>query len=144
MDSNVVIPIILAMIAIIPGVWAFIDQTKKDKARTQMDMARVGIVEPLFDEIQNLKLRTFELQKRAETNGMKISQLDEALKINDDDLMMISNTREHSSKKISMYSMTEMLWKMMYEQPVIVRCEHCNSPNVITSLNCTQCGAPLK
>lgn len=34
------------------------------------------------------------------------------------------------------------LWKKMYEKPVIVICQHCKSPNLITNINCTQCGAP--
>jgi hypothetical protein len=145
METNVLVPIIIvAMITVVPGVWALFEQIRKDKTQTQMNMAQVGIVEPLFDEIQNLKFRTSELQKQTETAGMKLSELSEAQEIHEDDLIMISDMKEHSSKKISVSSMTEMLWKMMYERPVIVRCEHCNSPNVITSLNCTQCGAPLK
>jgi hypothetical protein len=38
---------------------------------------------------------------------------------------------------------TENLWKRMYEKPVIIRCEHCKSLNVITSLECIKCGAPI-
>ncbi len=37
----------------------------------------------------------------------------------------------------------QQLWQKMYQQPVIIRCSHCNSHNVISSATCIQCGAPL-
>lgn len=37
----------------------------------------------------------------------------------------------------------DQIWKKMYERPVIVRCSHCNSHNVITNPTCIQCGAPM-
>ena len=40
-------------------------------------------------------------------------------------------------------SLISKLWKKMFEMPVIVRCSHCNSHNVITNPTCIQCGAPL-
>ena len=39
--------------------------------------------------------------------------------------------------------LVEKLWKKMYEKPVIVRCGHCNSHNIITNPTCIQCGAPM-
>ena len=39
--------------------------------------------------------------------------------------------------------LVQQLWQKMYHQPVIVRCSHCNSHNVISSPACIQCGAPL-
>ena len=37
----------------------------------------------------------------------------------------------------------DRIWQKMYEKPVIVRCSHCNSHNVITNPTCIQCGAPM-
>jgi hypothetical protein len=48
-----------------------------------------------------------------------------------------------TTTKYQMETLSENLWKKMYEKPVIVRCEHCKSPNIITSLECIKCGAPL-
>jgi hypothetical protein len=39
--------------------------------------------------------------------------------------------------------LVDQLWKKMYERPVIVRCSHCNSHNVISNPTCIQCGAPM-
>jgi|WetSurSiteA1Bulk_404760.scaffolds.fasta_scaffold00214_11 hypothetical protein len=74
--------------------------------------------------------------------NMTLSQLPNAVEIAEDDLMMFSDMSEHSTKNITLGSMVEHLWKMMYEQPVIVRCGFCNSHNIITNSNCIQCGAP--
>lgn len=37
----------------------------------------------------------------------------------------------------------DKLWEKMYSRPVIVRCNHCNSHNVISNPTCVQCGAPM-
>lgn len=39
--------------------------------------------------------------------------------------------------------LVNQLWERMYSQPVLVRCAHCNSVNVVTSPVCVQCGAPM-
>lgn len=39
--------------------------------------------------------------------------------------------------------LVDKLWEKMYQQPVLVRCPHCDSANVITNPTCIQCGAPL-
>lgn len=37
----------------------------------------------------------------------------------------------------------DKIWEKMYSRPVIVRCSHCNSHNVISNPTCIQCGAPM-
>jgi hypothetical protein len=37
----------------------------------------------------------------------------------------------------------DRIWQKMYAKPVIVRCSHCNSHNIISNPTCIQCGAPM-
>jgi|WetSurSiteA1Bulk_404760.scaffolds.fasta_scaffold00214_10 hypothetical protein len=103
MENSLLVSLVIATIAIVPGIWALINQTKKDRVQAQFDMHRASenavfnIVQPIREEMSRLQIRARAL----EANGS-------------------------------------------YERPVIVRCDHCRSPNVITSLSCIKCGAPLE
>jgi hypothetical protein len=107
MDTNVLVSIIIAVIAILPGIWALVNLASKDKLEERFDMlrsAQYSISAPLQAELAKLQTRTIFLEEE---------------------------------------TTTEKLYKKMYEKPVVIRCEHCRSPNVIASLNCIRCGAPL-
>jgi len=110
MEPPVLVSVIVAIIAIVPGLWALINQNNKSKENIRLDMVRTlqhtiyDVLPPLQVEINKLRERTVSLEELP----------------------------------------AEKLFKKMYEKPVIIRCKHCISPNVITSLNCTQCGAPLE
>jgi len=98
MDTNITGTIIIATVAIIPGIWALISQIGKNK---EAQIAQVShSIFSLTDEVWAIKDRMVDFS-------------------------------------------TENLWKRMYEKPVIIRCEHCKSLNVITSLECIKCGAPI-
>lgn len=148
MDSTLTMSLIVAVVAIVPGIWALINQVKKDKLQTKIDMdaatqhTALDIINPLQTEVSRLRIRTQELERKSTTNYIKVSQLQEADEVNGEDLMMISDMKEHSSKRISIENIAEKLWKKMYEKPVIVRCKYCGVHNVITSLECIKCGAP--
>jgi hypothetical protein len=123
METPVLVSVIIALIAIIPGLWAFINQVKKDKNQAKFDMARVSqdaalnLVAPMQQEVSRLQTRAQALE------AYVTDKEDRSVEI-----------LEQETKKI---------WSMLYEKPVIVRCEHCNSSNVITNLECIKCGAPL-
>lgn len=121
MDNSLLMTIVIAMVAIVPAVWAVINQLKKDKIQEQMtySLAREtgSLTAGLQTEISRLLDRTNTLESQLHVN-------ENILRTSEDTI--------------------DGVWKKMYEKPVIVRCEHCDSPNVITNFICTQCGAPLK
>lgn len=104
MDNNLITAIVIAAVAIIPGIWSLLTQIKKEKRDIAIQMANLR---------EDISYTRYSIPDRIKSN------------IAFDD------------------SITDRIWKKMYEKPAIVRCEHCKSPNVITSLNCIQCGAPL-
>lgn len=118
METNLIVPIIIAIVAIVPGVWALVEQINKDKRQTQTDMNLVRASHETAVQFANLR----------------------------DDLAYTKYSIPDRIKSNIAYNdeIADKLWKKMYEKPVIIRCEHCNSPNVITSMSCTQCGAPLE
>jgi hypothetical protein len=108
MDTNVLVPIIIAVVAIIPGVWSLINLSKKDN-ESQL-IAVSYSTSRLSDELWAMKKTIYGLS---------------------------------TTTKYQMETLSEDLWKKMYDKPVIIRCSHCRSPNVITNLECIKCGAPL-
>lgn len=89
MDTTLAASIIIMVIAIIPGIWALISQTKKSGIQTEADMHAL--------QVRARVLETYVIDKEDKS----------------------------------------------YKNPIIVQCEHCNSLNTITSLECIKCGAPL-
>lgn len=69
MDSSLIVSIVIAVVAIVPGVWALVNQANKDKKQAQIDMnkaandAAMSIIAPLQAEVTRLQTRVFELEK---------------------------------------------------------------------------------
>jgi len=68
MDSTTLIPLIIAIIALVPGVWALINQSRKDRVQEKVDAgtvaqnAAIGIIQPLRDEITRLQAINNQLE----------------------------------------------------------------------------------
>jgi hypothetical protein len=69
MDTSIIVSVIIAIIAILPGLWALVNQVNKDKNQTRLDMFHTlqktvyDIVPPLQVEIAKLRERTFSLEE---------------------------------------------------------------------------------
>ena len=70
MDTPILVSIIVATIAIIPGIWALINQANKDKAKTSVAMLYgmqnkiCEVVYPLQEEINRLKDLTMSFYEK--------------------------------------------------------------------------------
>jgi hypothetical protein len=69
METSLIVSIVIAVVAIVPGVWALVNQANKDKAQARMDMnkaaqdAAMNIIGPLQAEVTRLQGRVLELEK---------------------------------------------------------------------------------
>jgi hypothetical protein len=69
MDSTLIASIVIAVVAIIPGAWALINQGKKDSIQSKIDLgkatqdAAVTIIAPLQTEVTRLQTRVLDLEK---------------------------------------------------------------------------------
>jgi len=69
MDSTLIASIVIAVVAIIPGAWALINQGKKDSIQSKIDLgkatqdAAVTIIAPLQSEVTRLQTRVLDLEK---------------------------------------------------------------------------------
>lgn len=69
MDTSLIVSIVIAVVAIVPGVWALVNQANKDKTQARMDMnkaaqdAAMNIIGPLQTEVTRLQARVLELEK---------------------------------------------------------------------------------
>lgn len=106
MDTSLNFAIIVAIIAIIPGIWALINQAYKDKK----------------SQLENASLINHDMYRIVERLQTRINETELYLK--------------HDN-------FFDELWKNMCEKPVIIRCKYCKSPNTITNITCTQCGAVI-
>lgn len=83
MDLNTILPLILALVAIVPGVWALINQAKNDTNKARLDMnnaanaAAVAIIAPLQAEVARLQARVLELEKALIEKTNEIGKLTE-------------------------------------------------------------------
>jgi len=118
MDTVTLTSIIVAIVAIIPGVWAIIAQLMKDRANFNENLERLAfnLSSSLMEEVQKLQIRTDGLEEQ----------------------------NVYREKRVEDLMSGDKMFEKLYEKPVIVRCDHCRSPNVISNITCTQCGAPLK
>ena len=121
MDTSLLVTLIVAAVAIIPAVWALVNQANKDKEQNTVQMSMVNT---LYDHMKDATVQISNL--RDDVNYTKYS-------IND-----------RITANIKYGDVADKVWEKMYEKPVIIRCKHCRSSNVITNLNCLQCGAPME
>ena len=69
MDSTLIASIVIAVVAIIPGAWALVNQGKKDSIQSKIDLgkatqdAAVTIIAPLQTEVTRLQTRVLDLEK---------------------------------------------------------------------------------
>jgi hypothetical protein len=92
MDSTLIASIIIAVVAIIPGAWALINQGKKDNAQSKIDInkatqdAAVSIIAPLQGEVTRLQNRVIELEnalieKTTEIGRIMVESIDKDSKL---------------------------------------------------------------
>jgi hypothetical protein len=84
MDSSLIVSIVIAVVAIVPGVWALVNQANKDKNQSKMDMnaaaqsAAMNIIAPLQAEVTRLQARVLELEKSLIDKTTEIGDLMQA------------------------------------------------------------------
>lgn len=86
MDSSTValiVSVIVAIVAIVPGVWALVNQANKDKAQAKLDTITqtqtmtLGLIQPLKDEITRLQARIAELEADLQEKAQRINELEQ-------------------------------------------------------------------
>ena len=88
----IIVSLIIAIVAIIPGVMALISQAKKDKVQSGIDVgeaaqrATLAIIEPLKSEVTRLQARVAELEetlviKVTEMGDMRLASIDKDVQI---------------------------------------------------------------
>jgi len=81
MDNSLIVSIVIAVVAIVPGVWALVNQANKDKTQAKMDMnaaaqnAAMNIIAPLQAEVARLQARVLELEKALIDKTTEIGEL---------------------------------------------------------------------
>jgi uncharacterized protein (DUF3084 family) len=81
MESTQIIPIAIAVIAAIPGVFALISESRKVKIDAQKvaQDAAVEIINPLREEMKSLRLRVGELETLVRAKDARITELERCL-----------------------------------------------------------------
>jgi uncharacterized coiled-coil protein SlyX len=88
----IIVSLIIAIVAIVPGVMALISQAKKDRVQSGIDVASaaqtaiLAIVEPLKSEVTRLQARVAELEetlaaKVTEMGNMRLANIDKDVQI---------------------------------------------------------------
>jgi hypothetical protein len=114
MDNSLIVSIVIAVVAIVPGVWALVNQANKDKTQARLDMnaaaqnAAMGIISPLQTEVARLQARVLELEKALIDKTTEIGELMQqnidkdsqirTLKYNMEDMQLRLNTFENKRK----------------------------------------------
>lgn len=81
MDSSLIVSVVIAALAIVPGVWALVNQANKDKTQAKLDMntaaqnAAMNIIAPLQAEVSRLQARVLELEKALIDKTTEIGEL---------------------------------------------------------------------
>lgn len=104
MDYQNLLPLVLAIVAIVPTILSLITQASKDKKQAAIDMnkaatdAMMSVIQPMRDEITRLQTRGVELEgmlidKTTENGNLRIKLIDKeneirALKYNYDGLQI--------------------------------------------------------
>lgn len=108
MDSSLLVSIVIAVVAIVPGVWALVNQANKDKKQAQIDMnkaaqdASLAIIAPLQGEVTRLQLRVVELEKALIDKTTEIGEL------------MQKNIDKDSEIRTLKYGMEDMQRRLNY------------------------------
>lgn len=101
-NLSLIVSIIIAVVAIVPGIWALVNQAKKDASQARMDMnkaandAAMSIIGPLQMEVTRLQSRVLELEKLLVEKTSEIGDL------------MQSNIDKDSEIRTLKYSMSDM------------------------------------
>lgn len=85
MDKSQIAPIVIAIIAALPGLFAIIAQLRKEKTdsvKVAQDAA-VQIIEPLRQEVKRLQDEIKELQAQTDTQEKQITELQSLLREKD-------------------------------------------------------------
>lgn len=78
MDATQIIPIIIAIIAASPGIFAFVSQLRKEKVdsvKVAQD-AMLSVILPMKDEISRLQTKISELETKVKEKDDKIDELE--------------------------------------------------------------------
>lgn len=108
MDTSLTVSVVIAVVAIVPGVWALVNQAKKDKAETQLNMtkaaqdAAMNIIGPLQAEVTRLQARIIELEKALIEKTTEIGDL------------MQKNIDKDSEIRTLKYGMEDMQRRLNY------------------------------
>lgn len=109
MDSTLIASIVIAIVAIIPGAWALINQGKKDSIQSKIDLgkatqdAAVGIIAPLQSEVLRLQTRVLELEKILIEKTTEIGTLMEAGIDKDSELRKIQYNLEGLQLRLDVF-----------------------------------------
>ena len=108
MDNSLIVSIVIAVVAIVPGVWALVNQANKDKSQAKLDMnlaaqnAAMNIIAPLQAEVARLQARVLELEK---------ALIDKTTEIGD---LMQKNIDKDSEIRTLKYGMEDMQRRLNY------------------------------
>jgi hypothetical protein len=107
MDTTLIVSIVIAVVAIVPGVWALVNQANKDKTQARLDMnaaaqsAAMNIIGPLQAEVTRLQARVLELEKALIEKTTEIGDL------------MQSNIDKDSELRTMRYQQKEMQERLL-------------------------------
>ena len=93
MDVTQITPIIIALIAATPGIFAFISQLRKEKVdsvKVAQD-AMLSVITPMKDELARLRLRVTELETLVSAKDGRIAELERMI----DERTQEVNDRNH-------------------------------------------------
>jgi uncharacterized protein (DUF3084 family) len=81
MESTQIIPIIIAVVAALPGIFALISESRKVKIDAQKvaQEAAIEIINPLREEMKTLRVRVSELETLVIAKDVRITELERCL-----------------------------------------------------------------
>jgi len=109
MDINTLLPLILAIVAIVPGIWALVNQANKDKTQARFDMnkaandAAMNIIGPLQTEVARLQARVIELEKALIEKTAEIGKLMEEGIDKDAELRTLRYNMDDLQKRLNIF-----------------------------------------
>jgi uncharacterized protein (DUF3084 family) len=81
MDTTQIVPIVIAVIAAVPGIFALVSESRKVKIDAQKvaQDAAVEIINPLREEMKSLRARVSELETLLKAKDARIDELERCL-----------------------------------------------------------------